>query len=164
MSKRFTTLTHSWSGGGGGFCVSDASACWGGSHPWPNGSPPPIFSWPTQMKISNLKCLSKWFWWNAGERAWGGFHCVGGRGDDGGEAGEQQDGHQPRVNKFNCDQLDSPPVQCARANPLKSCEQLSPDRYIDMKYRLSIYRHFWKISISISISIWRSWKYRYRYR
>ena len=34
----------------------------------------------------------------------------------------------------------------------------SPVRYIDMTYRLSIYRHFWKISISI----WRSWKYRYR--
>ena len=37
----------------------------------------------------------------------------------------------------------------------------SPVRYIDMTYRLSIYRHFWKISISISISIRRSWKYRY---
>ena len=107
MSKRFTTITHSWSGGGGEFCVGDASACWGGSHPWPNGSPPPIFSWPMQMKIFNLKCLSKWFWQNPGERAWGGFHCVGGRGDDGGEAGqpgEQQDGCQPWVNKFNCDQ------------------------------------------------------------
>ena len=40
--------------------------------------------------------------------------------------------------------------------------RISPVRYIDMTYRLSIYRHFWKISISISISIWRSWKYRYR--
>ena len=37
---------------------------------------------------------------------------------------------------------------------------LSPVQYIDMTYRLPIYRHFWKISISI----WRSWKYRYRYR
>ena len=61
-------------------------------------------------------------------------------------------------------------------------------RYIDKKDRLSIYRHFWKMSISISISIWsylkisisirqykkywyRYWyrygdfgKYRYRYR
>ena len=68
----------------------------------------------------------------------------------------------------------------------------SPVRYIDIEYRLSIYRHFWKISISISISIsiwsflkisisisirqfWKIsisksisirqfWKYRYRYR
>ena len=50
----------------------------------------------------------------------------------------------------------------------------SPVRYIDMTYRLSIYRHFWKISISISISIWsflkisisirQFQKYRYRYR
>ena len=62
----------------------------------------------------------------------------------------------------------------------------SPVRYIDMTYRLSIYRHFWKISIwsflkisiSISISIRQFWKisisisisirqfqkYRYRYR
>ena len=49
----------------------------------------------------------------------------------------------------------------------------SPVRYIDMTYRLSIYRHFWKISISISISIWsflkisisirQFQKYRYRY-
>ena len=56
----------------------------------------------------------------------------------------------------------------------------SPVRYIDMTYRLSIYRHFWKISISISISIWsylkisisisisirqfQKYRYRYRYR
>ena len=50
----------------------------------------------------------------------------------------------------------------------------SPVRYIDMTYRLSIYRHFWKISISIrqfwkisisiSISIRQFQKYRYRYR
>ena len=49
----------------------------------------------------------------------------------------------------------------------------SPVRYIDMTYQLSIYRHFWKISISISISIWsylkisisirQFKKYRYRY-
>ena len=32
----------------------------------------------------------------------------------------------------------------------------SPVWYIDMTYRLLIYRHFWKISISISILIWRS--------
>ena len=58
----------------------------------------------------------------------------------------------------------------------------SPVRYIDIEYRLSIYRHFWKISISIwsflkisisisisirqfwkiSISIRQFWKYRYR--
>ena len=30
----------------------------------------------------------------------------------------------------------------------------SPVRYIDIEYRLSIYRHFWQISVSISISIW----------
>ena len=56
----------------------------------------------------------------------------------------------------------------------------SPVRYIDMTYRLSIYRHFWKISISISILIWsylkisisisisirqfQKYRYRYRYR
>ena len=40
----------------------------------------------------------------------------------------------------------------------------SPVRYIDMTYRLSIYQHFWKISISISISIRQFQKYRYRYR
>ena len=52
----------------------------------------------------------------------------------------------------------------------------SPVRYIDMTYRLSIYRHFWKISISISIrqfwkisisisiSIRQFQKYWYRYR
>ena len=50
----------------------------------------------------------------------------------------------------------------------------SPVRYIDLTYRLSIYRHFWKISISIrqfwkisisiSISIRQFQKYRYRYR
>ena len=34
---------------------------------------------------------------------------------------------------------------------LASLHQGSPVRYIDMTYRLSIYRHFWKISISISI-------------
>ena len=53
----------------------------------------------------------------------------------------------------------------------------SPVQYIDMTYRLSIYRHFRKISISISISIWsflkisisilisirQFQKYRYRY-
>ena len=54
---------------------------------------------------------------------------------------------------------------------LQYCES-SPVRYIDMTYRLSIYRHFWKnididididmeklkISISISISIGQFWK------
>ena len=66
----------------------------------------------------------------------------------------------------------------------------SPVRYIDIEYWLSIYRHFWKISISIliwsflkisisitisirqfwkisiskSILIRQFWKYRYRYR
>ena len=54
----------------------------------------------------------------------------------------------------------------------------SPVRYIDMTYRLSIYRHFWKISISISMSIWsflkisisisirqfQKYRYRHRYR
>ena len=61
----------------------------------------------------------------------------------------------------------------------------SPVRYIDIEYRLSIYRHFWKIliliffriaismsisifskmtiSISISISIFSTSPYRYRY-
>merc|ERR1711952_206044 len=39
---------------------------------------------------------------------------------------------------------------------LTDCKSLflSPVRYIDMTYRLSIYRHFCKISISISILIW----------
>ena len=54
------------------------------------------------------------------------------------------------------------------------CAINSPVRYIDMTYRLSIYRHLRKISISISISIWsflkisisirQFQKYRYRYR
>ena len=35
---------------------------------------------------------------------------------------------------------------------------VSPVRYIDIGYRLSIYRHFQKISISISISIRHFWK------
>ena len=63
-------------------------------------------------------------------------------------------------------------------NTLLLAVAISPVRYIDMTYRLSIYRHFWKISISISISIWsylkisisisisirQLKKYRYRYR
>ena len=48
----------------------------------------------------------------------------------------------------------------------KNCWQfwpgVSPVRYIDIEYRLSIYQHFWKISIrrfwKISISIMRFWK------
>ena len=60
--------------------------------------------------------------------------------------------------------------------PIMTCIKSSPVRYIDMTYRLSIYRHFWKISISISIwsylkisisisiSIRQFQKYRYRYR
>ena len=36
----------------------------------------------------------------------------------------------------------------------------SPVRYIDMTYRLSIYRHFWKYRYRYG----HFWKYRYRYR
>ena len=51
-------------------------------------------------------------------------------------------------------------------------KEASPVQYIDMTYRLSIYRHFWKISISISITIRQFWKIsisirqfqKYRYR
>ena len=32
---------------------------------------------------------------------------------------------------------------------LVTCHPYSPVRYIDIEYRLSIYQHFWKISISI---------------
>ena len=45
-----------------------------------------------------------------------------------------------------------------------SCHKVIPVRYIDIEYRLSIYRHFWNISIwsflkiSISISIRQFWK------
>ena len=57
-------------------------------------------------------------------------------------------------------------IQLAKCSAVFATSSMasSPVRYIDIKYRLSIYRHFWKISIAISISIWRSWKYRYRYR
>ena len=70
--------------------------------------------------------------------------------------------------------------QCLIQPVNRICKRHSPVRYIDMTYRLSIYRHFWKISISISISIWlflkisisisisisirQFQKYRYRYR
>ena len=68
------------------------------------------------------------------------------------------------------------PVMQRKWNPRPATDKAtdSPVRYIDMTYRLSIYRHFWKISISISISIWsylkisisirQFKKYRYRYR
>ena len=51
----------------------------------------------------------------------------------------------------NLSQFIGPRKQAKPVNILEPSFGGSPVRYIDMKYRLSIYRHFWKISISISI-------------